>query len=118
MTLEALNERWKDEKVADGNPLPRTTFNRHRSAILDMFGIVIDCDPRTYKYYISNPEVMNGDDIGKWLFSTLTVHGVLADSAAIKDRFVLEDVPAGLEFLPTIIAAIKTNRRVRRCRLP
>ena len=113
MTLEALNERWKDEKVADGNPLPRTTFNRHRTAILDMFGIVIECEPRTYKYYICNPEVMNGDDIGKWLFSTLTVHGVLADSAAIKDRFVLEDVPAGLEFLPTIIAAIKTNRRVR-----
>ena len=44
MTLDELNERWMRENVADGNPLSRTTFNRHRDAILDMFGIIIDCD--------------------------------------------------------------------------
>jgi hypothetical protein len=27
--------------VADGNPLQRVSFYRHRDAILDMFGIVI-----------------------------------------------------------------------------
>ena len=112
MTLEELNEQWVREKVNDGNPLSRTTFNRHRDAILDMFGIIIDCDPKTYCYYISNPEVLSDDSIEHWLLSTLTVHGVLSDSAAIKERVVLENVPAGVEFLDTIIRAIKMNKKI------
>ena len=41
MTLDELSQRWVDDEVADGNPLSRSSFNRHRDAILDMFGIVI-----------------------------------------------------------------------------
>ena len=89
LTLDELNQKWKEDGVADGNPLPRASFNRHRDAIQDMFGIIIDCDPSTYKYYISNEAVLSDDSIERWLFSTLTVHGVLADSAAVKERLVL-----------------------------
>ena len=46
LTLEELNRKWMADGVADGNPLQRVSFYRHRDAILDMFGIVIDCDPR------------------------------------------------------------------------
>lgn len=112
-TFEELNQKWQQDRVTEGNPLQRSSFNRHRDAILDMFGVVIDCDKRTYKYYISNPEVLSDSSIERWLFSTLTVHGVLADSAAVKERVVLEDVPAGLEYLDAILHAIKTNRRLR-----
>ena len=112
LTLEELNQKWQDDGVADGNPLQRSSFNRHRDAILDMFGIIIECEPRTYKYYISNKEVLSDDSIERWLFSTLTVHGVLADSASIKERIILESVPEGEEYLDTIIRAIKTNRRL------
>ena len=113
MTLEELNQKWQDDGVAEGNPLPRSSFNRHRDAIQDMFGIIIDCEPKTYKYYISNAEVLSNGSISLWLFSTLTVHGVLADCAAIKDRIILENVPAGEEYLDTITRAIRTNRRLR-----
>ena len=113
MTLEELNQKWQDDGVAEGNPLPRSSFNRHRDAIQDMFGIIIDCEPKTYKYYISNAEVLSDGSISQWLFSTLTVHGVLADCAAIKDRIILENVPAGEEYLDTITRAIRTNRRLR-----
>ncbi len=113
LTLEELNQKWQDDGVADGNPLQRSSFNRHRDAIQDMFGIIIDCEPKTYKYYISNAEVLSDDSISQWLFSTLTVHGVLADCAAIKDRIILENVPAGEEYLDTITRAIRTNRRLR-----
>ena len=112
LTLEELSQKWIDDGVADGNPLQRSSFNRHRDAILDMFGIVIDCEPRTYKYYILNPEVLFDDSIESWLFSTLTVHGMLADSAAIKDRLVLESAPEGEQYLDTIIRAIKTNHQL------
>ena len=113
LTIEELNQKWIDDGVADGNPLYRSSFNRHRDAIQDMFGIIIDCERKTYKYYISNPEVLSDGSISQWLFSTLAVHGVLADCAAIKDRIILENVPAGEEYLDTIKRAIKSNRRLR-----
>ena len=112
LTFEELNQKWQEAEVTEGPPLQRSSFNRHRDAIFDMFGIIIDCEPRTYKYFISNPEVLNDDSVVRWLFSTLTVHGALADSAAIKDRLVLEDVPSGEEFLETIIRAAKSFHRV------
>ena len=113
LTLEELNRKWIDDGVADGNPLQRSSFNRHRDAIIEMFGIIIDCEPRTYKYYISNSEVLSDDSIERWLFSTLTVHGVLAESASVKERLVLENSPAGEQYLEPIIRAIKTCRRLR-----
>ena len=112
LTLDELNQKWQDDGVADGNPLQRSSFNRHRDAILDMFGIIIDCESKTYKYYISNKEVLSDDSIERWLFSTLTVHGVLADSAAVKDRLVLENAPVGEQYLDIIIRAIKTNHQL------
>ena len=112
-TLEELNQKWQADGVTGGNPLSRTSFNRHRDAIQDMFGILIDCEEKTYKYYISNEEVLSDDSIESWLFSTLAVHGVLADSAAVKERLVLENAPVGEQYLDTIIRAIRTNRRLR-----
>ena len=112
LTLEELNRKWQNDGVADGNPLQRSSFNRHRDAILDMFGIIIDCDMHTYKYYISNPEVLDDDSIKSWMFSTLTVHGVLADSAALKERLALDNAPAGIQYLEIIIRAIRTNHRL------
>ena len=112
LTLDELNQKWQNDGVANGNQLQRSSFNRHRDAIQDMFGIIIDCEPRTYKYYISNEEVLSDDSIESWLFSTLTVHGMLADSAAVKERLVLENAPAGEQYLDTIIRAIKTNHQL------
>ena len=112
LTLEELNQKWMDDGVADGNPLQRVSFYRHRDAIQDMFGIIIECEPKTYKYFISNQEVLGDDSIESWLFSTLTVHGVLADSAAVKERLVLENAPVGEQYLNTIITAIKSNHRL------
>ena len=113
LTLEELKRKWVEDKVDGGNPLIRSSFYRHRDAILDMFGIVIECEPKTYKHYIANPEVLNDDSIERWMFSTMTVHGVLADSASVKERVVLESVPAGEEFLALIISAIRKSRRLR-----
>ena len=112
LTFEELGRKWREDRVAEGKVLQRSSFNRHRDAILDMFGIIIECEPKTYRYYIGNPEVLNDDSIGRWMYSTLAVHGVLADSAAVKDRVVLESVPAGEEFLSTILAGIKAGRRL------
>ena len=113
MTFEELGRKWVEDKVIGGNPLIRSSFNRHRDDILDMLGIVIDCDRETYRYYIGNPEVLSDASVERWLYSTMTVHGMLADSVGMKERVVLENVPAGLQFLSIIIDAMRKNRRLR-----
>jgi predicted DNA-binding transcriptional regulator YafY len=47
------------------------------------------------------------------MLSTLTVNTVLSDSASLRNRILLENVPAGEEYLQTIILALKTNRRLK-----
>ena len=112
LTLEELSRKWQDDKVNDGSPLTRPSFTRHRKAIQDMFGIIIESAPITYKYYIANPQRLQNGSLEQWLYSTLTVHGVLAESVAIKDRVVLEDVPSGEHYLSSIIHAFRTGRRL------
>ena len=111
VTFDELNRKWVEDDVADGKPLQRSTFNRHRDSLLDIFGIVIECDLATYRYYIVNPEVLRSDSIARWLLSTMSVHAALSDCAAVKNRIVLENVPAA-DFLPVIISAIKAGRKV------
>ena len=113
LSLEQLNELWVKDEVIGGNALNRKLFMRHKDAILNMFGIIIECDlEHGYKYFISNPEVINDDTIEGWMLSTLTVNTILSDSASLRNRILLENVPAGEEYLQTIILALKTNRRL------
>ena len=113
MTFEELNQKWIEDQVTDGNPLQRSTFNRHRDAILNIVGLIIECDQANgYKYYIANPEVLEDDSIERWLFSTLTVSTILSESVAVKDRIILENVPAGEYYLPVLIQAMKLNRKI------
>lgn len=114
LTLEEICQRWADDKVIDGNPLTRMSFYRHKDAILNMFGIIIECDiEHGYQYYIANPDVLNDGSIEQWMLSTMTVNTVLSDSASLKNRILLENVPAGEEYLQTIILAMKTNKRIQ-----
>ena len=113
LTLEEISQRWIDDAVVGGKPLTRVSFYRHKDAILNMFGIIIECDTEHgYKYYIANPEVLDDDSIERWMLSTLTVSAVLSDSASLKDRILLENVPAGEKYLQTLIQAMKANRRI------
>ena len=36
LTLEEINRRWLDTEMSEGVPIARSTFDRHRDAILDM----------------------------------------------------------------------------------
>lgn len=112
LTLAELSELWEKDQVIGGDKLERTSFFRHRDAILSMFGVIIECEEKTHKYYIANPEVLGDGTMEGWMLSTLTVSTVLADSLSLRDYILLENVPAGQEFLQSIILAIKTRRRI------
>ena len=53
LSLEQLNELWVKDEVIGGEALNRKSFLRHKDAILNMFGVVIECDlEHGYKYFI------------------------------------------------------------------
>ena len=113
ISLQDLNERWKRTDMSGGESLSRTTFNRHKDAIEDMFGIIIDCD-RTdgYKYYIGNPEVLRENTVQNWMLTTLSVSNLISESLSLQRRIILENVPSGGHSLRQIIRAMKDSRKL------
>ena len=110
--FEHICQLWLSNDLNEGRPLSRTTFYRIRQAIDDMFGICIECDNQ-HQYYIANPEALHDNSTQNWMLRTLTVNNILLDGLSIKDQLLLEDVPAGLEHLETIINAIKYHHTLQ-----
>lgn len=108
LTLSDINRLWLDSDLSEGIPMARTTFNRHRDAILDIFGVIIDCDKRDgFRYYIYNDEILRQDSIQNWMLSTLSVNSILAESKAVYDRIALEHIPSEGDNLHKFIRAMK-----------
>ncbi len=60
ITFAEINEKWLDTDMSEGVELARSTFNRHKDAIEDIFGLYIDCNRLNgYRYYIGNPEAIH-----------------------------------------------------------
>jgi len=112
ISLERICQQWINNDLNDGKPLSRTTFYRLRQAIEEMFGIRIECDNQ-HQYFISNPETLKDNSTQNWMLRTLTVNNILLDGLSIKDQLLLEDIPAGLEHLETIINAIKSRHALQ-----
>ena len=114
LTLDEINKRWLRTEMSEGVSLARSTFNRHRDAILDMFGIIIECDKKDgFRYYIDNDYVLEEDSIQNWMFSTLSVNSVLAESKGVHERILLERIPSDGENLHKFIEAMKRGMRIK-----
>ena len=114
LTLEEINQRCLETDLSEGIPIARSTFNRHRDAILDMFGIIIECDKKDgFRYYIFNEEVLDEDTIQNWMLSTLSVNSILSESKAVQKRILLESIPSDGDNLHKFIDAMKRGVRVK-----
>ena len=114
LTLDEINQHWLDTDMSEGLPIARSTFNRHRDAILDMFGVIIECDKKDgFRYYIYNAEVLEEDSIQNWMLSTLSVNSILSESKGVYDRILLEQVPSDGNNLHKFIDAMKRGVRVK-----
>ena len=113
ISLVEINEQWVKTEISGGLPFARTTFNRHKDAIQDIFGIIIDCDRKdNYRYYISNREVLHDESVQNWMLSTLSVNNIMADCLTLQDRILLEHIPSGDQQLQKAIEAMKQSRMV------
>lgn len=113
ITFKDINDKWVRTEMSGGIEMARSTFNRHRIAIEEIFGIIIDCDRRDdYKYFIGNKEVLKDNSVQNWMLTTLSVGNVVSESLNLQNRILLENIPSGGEFLQLIIKAMRDSRLI------
>ena len=111
ITLKELNEKWRTNvDLSRGEDLPRQTFDRWKSDILDLFGILIDCEQRGgYHYYIANPKELSEGKLRTWLLNTYGTAETLSSNLSIHDRILTENIPSSQDHLSTVLEAMKSN---------
>ena len=108
VTFAEIIRRWR---AGDGSrvDIPLRTFHNHRQAIEEMFDINIECDKRDNTYYIADAEGMLGDKLKMWLLNSFSLNNVLQENVDMKNRIVFEEVPSGIQFMDTIINAMRSG---------
>ena len=113
ISLEEINERWIRNEMSDGLPLSRATFNRYKEAIEEIFDLNIDCQRKGgYLYTIENESILNSNKYQNWLLDTLSISNMLIESDSLQNRIVLENIPAGKQYLQPIINAMKQDHKL------
>ena len=111
ISLADLSECWQRSDLSEGKPLSRTTFNRHREAVEEIFGIAIACDADN-RYYIVDNEFFRTDAVQQWMLSTLTVSNIVGEVRGLHDRILLESIPAEGETLRLVVEAMQRSVRI------
>ena len=115
ITLKELNEKWRaNVDLSRGEDLPRQTFDRWKGGILDLFGILIDCEQRGgYHYYIANPKELSEGKLRTWLLNTYGTAETLSSNLSIHDRILTENIPSSQDHLSTVLEAMKSNNMLQ-----
>lgn len=110
LTSEELNARWEDCWLYDGKPIIRKTWYEHRQQIGVQFGIDIECDKRTNRYFIANRDEVGRPDLQNWLLNSFAVGNMLMQGRDLKGRILYENIPSGYEYLTDIIQAMREGK--------
>lgn len=107
LTFEEIALLWQDDPLSDGE-LPLRTFHEHRKGIKEMFGIDIECNKSDgFRYYVSNPEVLNSKRLAKWLLNAYRVPKEFATYNRMQDRVILEEIPGGKAYVDPVLDALQ-----------
>ena len=112
LSLEEISAKWEDRF---DSAYSRRTFNNHREAVEDVFGIRIDCNRSTNKYYIEYSEDVSDEDAERaWLINTFTVNNMLSlGKERLSGRVSVEDIPSGHKHLTSVMEAMTEGHIIR-----
>ena len=111
LSLEELSDAWERKF---GAKYARRSFNNHREAVGEIFGIDIECDRSTNRYFIRDSADIADSDTGiAWLIDTFTVNNMLSLSKEkLSGRISVEEVPSGRKVLTPLMSAMQENNAV------
>lgn len=114
ISFAELQKKWLETEMSEGVELARSTFNRHKDAIEDIFGIYIECERRDgYSYRIGNEDALAGESVQNWMLSTLSVSNDVSESLSLQNRILLESIPSEYGRLGEIMEAMKKQECLR-----
>lgn len=105
LSLQELQDRWEGRY---GEPYPRRTFVNHRAAVAEVFGIEINCNRSTNRYFIDRGEsAVDKRAATQYLIDTFTVKSLLTlGQERLSGRVSVEEIPSGQKYLTTIMEAM------------
>ena len=105
LSLNEIEDRWEDRF---DTPYSRRTFNNHREAVEEVFGIKIECNRSTNRYFVDlSEEVADENAERAWLINTFTVNNILSlGKERLSGRVSVEDIPSGHKHLTNIMEAM------------
>ena len=105
LSLEEISDRWESRF---DSVYSRRTFNNHREAVEEVFGIRIECNRSTNRYFVEYSEdVVDENAESAWLINTFTVNNMLnLGRERLSGRVSVEDIPSGHRHLTTVLEAM------------
>lgn len=105
LSLNEIEERWEERF---DTPYSRRTFNNHREAVEEVFGIKIECNRSSNRYFVDYSEDVADENAEKaWLINTFTVNNILSlGKERLSGRVSVEDIPSGHTHLTSIMEAM------------
>lgn len=110
LSLDELNEQWQDSYLYDGKEIVRKTWWEHRNQISLQFGINIEYNNQTKRYFIKSRNEINRPAVQEWMLNSFAVGNMLLIGKDLRDRILCESIPSGYEYLTNIIQAMRENK--------
>lgn len=104
----AIDEKWAHASVNDykTDVIPESTFHRWRNTVELLFDISIKCNSHG-EYYIENAANLRHSELRSRMLNLLSVNNLLKDCEELSNNILFEPVPAGEEYLTTIVEAMR-----------
>lgn len=111
LSLEEISERWEDRF---DSPYSRRTFNNHREAVEEVFGVRIGCNRSTNRYFVEYSEDVSDENAETaWLINTFTVNNMLSlGRERLSGRVSVEDIPSGHRHLTSVLEAMTEGHEI------
>ena len=112
LSLEEIFDRWESRFDTEYS---RRTFNNHRAAVEEVFGIRIECNRSTNRYFVGySDDVSNENAENAWLINTFTVNNMLSlGKERLSGRVSVEDIPSGHKHLTSIMEAMTEGYEIK-----
>lgn len=110
LTLSDICDLWLNSSISEGVPMSRTSFNRHRNEIEDIFGIKIVCSRcNGNRYHIENTDNLDTATVENWMANTISINNLIAENKSISERILVENIPSEGSNLQVAIQAMRTG---------
>ena len=111
LSLDEVIDKWETRFDSDYS---RRTFNNHRAAVEEVFGITIGCNRSTNRYFIKSGEDISDESAeNAWLINSFTVNNMLRLSKEkLQGRVAVEDIPSGHLYLTQVMEAMTENLEI------